>query len=321
AFVCIALRSSLGIVAAGLSLTYAAQSSFFLSRAAMWYNNMDNMMTCVERLAHYDSYTGEDDEIQCNLISQEQLEIWPTQPTITFENVSMRYRPDLPQVLRNISLSIGAQEKIGICGRTGSGKSSFMSALFRLVEVDTGAIFIDSVNIAQVPVTTLRSKLTIIPQDPVLFSGKLRFNLDPSQTHDDEELWRVLKLVHLASYLKTQGGLDCEVAEKGSNFSIGQRQLLCIARALLRQSHIVVLDEATANVDIESDKLIQEAIRTCFSQVTLLVIAHRLETIVHCDRILVLNQGQVDEFDTPANLIAQNGTFASLLHQANLNRN
>ncbi|EQC37382.1 ATP-binding cassette, subfamily C (CFTR/MRP), member 3, partial [Saprolegnia diclina VS20] len=146
----------------------------------------------------------------------------------------------------------------------------------------------------------------------------LRFNLDPSGDASDAALWAALKHVQLASYVKSLGGLDFDVAERGANLSVGQRQLVCIARALLRQSKIVVLDEATANVDVASDRLIQDAIRTCFVNVTLLVIAHRLETILHCDRILVLEKGQVDEFDAPATLLQQRGTFHGLMQQAGL---
>ncbi|KDO21529.1 hypothetical protein SPRG_12492 [Saprolegnia parasitica CBS 223.65] len=323
AFLCIGLRSSIGVVAAGLSLTYAAQLSAFLSKAAMFYNNMDNMMTCVERLAHYDSLPGEDDvqkqdNIRTSRTIMEDDAAWPSEACITLTDVSMRYRHDLPLVLRDINLVIPGRTKVGVCGRTGSGKSSFVSALFRLVSVDAGVIAIDGVDIASISVTSLRSKLTIIPQDPVLFSGSLRFNLDPSGDADDAALWAALKHVQLASYVKSLGGLDFDVAERGANLSVGQRQLVCIARALLRQSKIVVLDEATANVDVASDRLIQDAIRTCFVNVTLLVIAHRLETILHCDRILVLEKGQVDEFDAPATLLQQRGTFHGLMQQAGL---
>ncbi|OQR98910.1 ATP-binding Cassette (ABC) Superfamily [Thraustotheca clavata] len=315
AFLCIALRSSLGLVAAGLSLTYASQLSSFLSKGSMFYNMVDTMMTSVERLNYYDTLEGED----ANQSVAEPPSNWPATPSIELNKVSMRYRPNLPLVLKDMSLTIEAQEKVGICGRTGSGKSSFMSALFRMVELESGSISIDGVDITSIPVLTLRSKLTIIPQDPVLFSGALRFNLDPSNEKDDLSLWQSLKRVHLAEYFETQGGLEFQVAEKGSNLSVGQRQLLCIARALLRDSKIVVLDEATANVDVESDRLIQAAIRECFSQVTLLVIAHRLETILHCDKILVLDQGILQEFDAPDKLLQnKDGMFSSLMQQAGL---
>ncbi|EQC30630.1 hypothetical protein SDRG_11685 [Saprolegnia diclina VS20] len=315
AFLCIGLQTSLGVVSAGLSLTYAAQLSAFLSKCAMFYNNVDTMMTSVERLAFYDGLESEDDAAT----TVPAPDMWPTHPTIAFENVGMRYRAHLPRVLTDVHVTVAAKDKIGICGRTGSGKSSLISALFRLVPTDAGVIRIDGVNIAQLPVQQLRSKLTIIPQDPVLFSGSLRFNLDPSGTASDAELYSALKRVQLASYVATRGGLEMTVTEKGGNLSVGQRQLLCIARALLRDTKIVVLDEATANVDIESDKLIQDAVRTCFAEMTLLVIAHRLETILHCDKILLLDQGRVLEYDTPTNLLAiDGGAFQGLMQQAGL---
>ncbi|CAK4840439.1 unnamed protein product, partial [Aphanomyces euteiches] len=195
-----------------------------------------------------------------------------------------------------------------------------MVALFRTVEAAAGCIRIDGVDIGTIDLKSLRSRLTIIPQDPVLFSGSLRFNLDPSDMATDDDVWRVLKEVHLKEVIQSQGGLDFQVAEKGGNLSVGQRQLVCIARALLRHSRVVVLDEATANIDLESDRLIQATIKSSFAGVTLLVIAHRLDTILDSDRILVMDKGRVCEFDTPTNLLAmKDGAFASLLsHSHNL---
>ncbi|OQR94186.1 ATP-binding Cassette (ABC) Superfamily [Achlya hypogyna] len=321
AFLCIALRASLGLAAAGLSLTYAAQLSAFLSKCAMFYNTVDTMMTSVERLAYYDTLEGEDGA-DASLAARRSADLppqWPVHASIALQHVSMRYRENLPLVLQDVHVTFAAKEKVGICGRTGSGKSSLVSALFRLVEVQSGQIVLDGVDIATLPVQTLRSKLTIIPQDPVLFSGSLRFNLDPSGNADDAALWGALKKVQLATFVDARGGLEFEVAEKGGNLSVGQRQLLCIARALLRDTKVVVLDEATANVDVESDRLIQEAIRSCFADVTLLVIAHRLETILHCDKILVLDHGRVVEFDAPGVLQAKDGgAFQGLMQQAGL---
>ncbi|KDO33637.1 hypothetical protein SPRG_01607 [Saprolegnia parasitica CBS 223.65] len=315
AFLVIGLRTSLGVVAAGLSLTYAAQLSAFLSKCAMFYNTVDTMMTSVERLAHYESLESEDDAATMGPAP----DAWPKHPTIAFEHVAMRYRSHLPRVLQDVHVHVAAKDKIGICGRTGSGKSSLISALFRIVPIDAGAIRIDGVNIANLPVQQLRSTLTIIPQDPVLFSGSLRFNLDPSGLASDADLYSALTRVHLASYVATRGGLELQVKEKGGNLSVGQRQLLCIARALLRDTKIVVLDEATANVDAASDRRIQDAVRSCFADVTLLVIAHRLETILHCDKILVLHQGRVVEYDTPTTLLAKDGgAFQGLMQQAGL---
>ncbi|ETV90679.1 hypothetical protein H310_14573 [Aphanomyces invadans] len=229
----------------------------------------------------------------------------------------MRYRSHLDLVLKNVSFTVQAGEKVGICGRTGSGKSSLMAALFRMVEATDGRIRIDGVDIATVDLHTLRSRLTIIPQDPVLFSGSLRFNLDPANEASDDELWCVLKKVHLADVV--EDGLEFVVAEKGGNLSVGQRQLVCIARALLRRSRVVVLDEATANIDLESDRLIQNTIKDCFDGVTMLVIAHRLDTILDSDRILVMDHGSVVEYGTPSALLAiEGGAFAQLASHVRL---
>ncbi|CAK4100430.1 unnamed protein product [Aphanomyces euteiches] len=311
-FISVASKSSIGVMAAGLGLTYASQMSAFLSRATMNMCTIENIMTCVERLEHYSSLDTEGDTC-------EEMEVtpaeWPAQGTISFESYSMRYRDHLDLVLRDVSFVANGGEKVGICGRTGSGKSSLMVALFRMVEAASGCIKIDGVDISRVNIHALRSRLTIIPQDPVLFSGSLRFNIDPSKQVVDADLWAVLKKVHLAGCL--EGGLDFQVAEKGSNLSVGQRQLLCIARALLRQSRVVVLDEATANIDLESDRLIQQTIKECFRDVTMLIIAHRLDTIIDSDRILVMDRGSVIEYDSPQVLLAKEGSvFAELAKQA-----
>ncbi|RHY61547.1 hypothetical protein DYB30_010590, partial [Aphanomyces astaci] len=316
-FITVASKESIGITAAGLALTYAAQMSSFLSRMTMTSSTFENIMTCVERLEHYNSLDTEGDSVNASAVAPPTT--WPSVGSIEFKSFSMRYRPNLDLVLTDVSFEVVGGEKVGICGRTGSGKSSLMAALFRLVEgADGGRIYIDGVDIATVDLHTLRSRLTIIPQDPVLFSGSLRFNLDPANEVSDDELWAVLKKVHLADSLDN-GGLEFHVAEKGSNLSVGQRQLLCIARALLRQSRVVVLDEATANIDLDTDRLIQETIHECFDGVTMLVIAHRLDTILDSDRILVLDQGRVVEYDAPLALLATDGgPFAQLASHARL---
>ncbi|CAK4671146.1 unnamed protein product [Aphanomyces euteiches] len=317
AFLCVASKASIGVTAAGLALTYASQLSGFLSRVVMYQTEVGDQMTSVERLLHYNSL---DMEGQTSVATNAVPTEWPSQGSVVFENYSMRYREGLDLVLKDVNFSVEAGEKIGICGRTGSGKSSLMVALFRTVEAAAGCIRIDGVDIGTIDLKSLRSRLTIIPQDPVLFSGSLRFNLDPSDMATDDDVWRVLKEVHLKEVIQSQGGLDFQVAEKGGNLSVGQRQLVCIARALLRHSRVVVLDEATANIDLESDRLIQATIKSSFAGVTLLVIAHRLDTILDSDRILVMDKGRVCEFDTPTNLLAlKDGAFASLLsHSHNL---
>ncbi|CAK4863112.1 unnamed protein product [Aphanomyces euteiches] len=314
AFIGVATKSSISVTAAGLALTYASQMSAFLSRATFGWSMFDHIMTCVERLDHYNTL---DTEGKTQEESATVPKEWPVDGNVSFESYSMRYRDHLDLVLRDVSFVVNGGEKVGICGRTGSGKSSLMVALFRMVEASSGCIKIDGVDISQVNLQTLRCRLTIIPQDPILFSGSLRFNIDPSQQASDADLWAVLKKVHLADRL--EGGLDFQVAEKGSNLSVGQRQLLCIARALLRQSRVVVLDEATANIDLESDRLIQQTIKDCFRDVTKLIIAHRLDTIINSDRILVMDHGSAIEYDSPEVLLAKDGgAFAELAKRAQL---
>ncbi|KAH9119554.1 hypothetical protein LEN26_011576 [Aphanomyces euteiches] len=228
----------------------------------------------------------------------------------------MRYRDHLELAVKNVNLTVSSGHQVGICGRTGSGKSSLVAALFRMAPSASGCITIDGIDIASMAVTTLRSRLTIIPQDPMLFSGSLRFNLDPSHLCSDDELWAALKQVHLANFV---GSLEFEVSEAGGNLSIGQRLLVCIARALLRKSKVVVLDEATANIDLETDRLIQTMLKESFHGVTRFIIAHRLNTIIDSDRILVLDGGYVKEYDTPATLLENNdGMFAQLVRQAHV---
>ncbi|OQS01823.1 ATP-binding Cassette (ABC) Superfamily [Thraustotheca clavata] len=274
-------------------------------------------MTSVERLDHYKTLDTEG-HTQPNTTTPPPS--WPQHGAVTFDNYSMKYRPHLDLVLKNVSINILPGQKVGICGRTGSGKSSLMVALFRMVEAASGRILIDGVDLATVDLYTMRSRLTIIPQDPVLFSGSLRFNIDPSREASDDAIWTVLKQVHLAESISALGnGLEFEVAEKGSNLSVGQRQLLCIARALLRKSRVVLLDEATANIDLESDRLIQETIKECFGDVTLMIIAHRLDTIIDSDRILVMDAGCVKEFGAPSELLSDTtSVFTELAKEAHL---
>ncbi|XP_061243086.1 ATP-binding cassette sub-family C member 11 isoform X2 [Bos javanicus] len=240
---------------------------------------------------------------------------WPQHGEITFQDYQMKYRDNTPIVLNGLSLTIHSQEVVGIVGRTGSGKSSLGVALFRLVEPAGGRILIDGVDICSLSLEDLRSKFSVIPQDPVLLSGTIRFNLDPFHRCTDEQIWDALKRTFLNKTIsKLPQGLQAEVTENGSNFSVGERQLLCIARALLRSSKIVLIDEATASLDLEMDILIQHVIHESFRGCTVLIIAHRVTTILNCDRILVMGNGKVVEFDKPEVLQRKPGsTFAALL--------
>uniref|UniRef100_A0A673W5E8 Canalicular multispecific organic anion transporter 2-like n=1 Tax=Salmo trutta TaxID=8032 RepID=A0A673W5E8_SALTR len=233
--------------------------------------------------------------------------------------IIVRYREGLDLVLKNLTLSVVGGEKIGIVGRTGAGKSSMTLCLFRLLEAAGGEITIDGVKISEIGLHDLRSKLTIIPQEPVLFSGSLRMNLDPFDKYNDGEVWKALELSHLNKFVSNQPAkLELECSEGGENLSVGQRQLVCLARALLRKTRILILDEATAAIDLETDDLIQSTIRTQFEDCTVFTIAHRLNTIMDYTRVLVLDKGQVAEFDTPSKLLSKRGIFYGMAKDAGL---
>ncbi|CAH7687177.1 hypothetical protein PPACK8108_LOCUS21917, partial [Phakopsora pachyrhizi] len=229
---------------------------------------------------------------------------WPDKGEIEFNNVECKYREELDLVLKGVSFKTKACEKVGICGRTGAGKSTITLSLFRVIEKSKGEIKIDGVEIKDIGLHTLRSRVSIIPQDPQCFEGSLRENLDPEGNRTDDELWRVLEQSRLKSHIQgLEGGLDAKIEEGGGNLSNGQRQLLCLSRALLKRSKVIVMDEATSSIDPETDQDIQTVVREEFKDCSILIIAHRLNTILDCDRILVLSDGKVVEFDTPSNLL------------------
>lgn len=223
-------------------------------------------------------------------------------------------------VVKGISFVVEGGEKVGIVGRTGAGKSSLTLGLFRIIEAAGGKIIIDGKDISKLGLHALRSRLTIIPQDPVLFFGTLRMNIDPFGYYTDEEIWRALDLAHLKSYVKgLQMGLSHEISEGGENMSVGQRQLVCLAQALLRKTKLLILDEATAAIDIETDELIQKTIRSEFAKCTVLTIAHRLNTIIDSNKVIVLDQGKIAEFDSPQTLLRdENSIFHGMAKKAGL---
>lgn len=243
-------------------------------------------------------YTRLDQETETEV---EPAADWPEAGEIRFSKICLRYHPDASPILSDLTLAIQSGWKVGIVGRTGAGKSSLIAALFRLGFID-GSISIDGIDTASIALRCLRSRVSIIPQDPVLFSATIRCNLDPFQHFTDDELWAALADVELKSFIPM---LDCRVTESGSNFSIGQRQLICLARAILRKDRILVLDEATANVDPQTDALIQRTIRKRFVGSTVLTVAHRLQTVMDSDRILVLDGGRIVEFNDPHVLLQQ----------------
>lgn len=299
----------------GLALSYAVEVTQFLKHGVRMIATIEAEMNSVERVLYYSTQIPEEppEELPEN---DPPKGTWPTNGQIEIKNASMRYR-DGPLVLKNLSLSVKGGEKIGVVGRTGSGKSSLMVVLFRISEIeqDGGQILIDNVDVGKIGTSALRLNLSIIPQDPVMFSNTIRCNLDPFGSATEDELWEVLKKVQLAEVIALlPKGLDEEVSEGGENFSQGQRQLLCIARSLLRNPKILVMDEATASIDNTTDAMIQRMIRENFADATVLTIAHRLNTIMDSDRILVLDDGEVAEFDTPSNLLSlKDGIFRSLV--------
>uniref|UniRef100_A0A4W4EQB9 ATP-binding cassette, sub-family C (CFTR/MRP), member 3 n=1 Tax=Electrophorus electricus TaxID=8005 RepID=A0A4W4EQB9_ELEEL len=300
----------------GLSVSYALQVTMSLNWMVRMTSDLESNIVAVERVKEYSETPS---EAPWEVENKKPPNEWPPEGNVEFADYSVRYREGLELVLRNISLKVKGGEKIGIVGRTGAGKSSMTLCLFRLLEAASGEIIIDGVKIAEIGLHDLRSKLTIIPQEPVLFSGTLRMNLDPFEKYSDDDIWNVLKLSHLHKFVSNQPAkLDLECSEGGENLSVGQRQLVCLARALLRKSRILILDEATAAIDLETDDLIQSTIRTQFEDCTVFTIAHRLNTIMDYTRVLVLDKGQIAEFDTPTNLIAQKGIFYGMVKDAGL---
>uniref|UniRef100_A0A667YK51 ATP binding cassette subfamily C member 12 n=1 Tax=Myripristis murdjan TaxID=586833 RepID=A0A667YK51_9TELE len=301
----------------GLALSYTIQLTGMFQYVVRQSTEVEARFNSVERLQEY--ITGCVSEAPKQITRGQVPEDWPQQGAITFLNYKMRYRENTPIVLNGLHLHIRGGEKLGIVGRTGSGKSSLGVALFRLVEPAAGTIMIDGVDISAINLHDLRSKLSIIPQDPVLFIGSVRYNLDPFNNCTDEEIWAALEKTYMKDTIsKLEGKLQAEVRENGENFSVGERQLICMARALLRNSKIIVLDEATASIDAETDALIQHTIKEAFQDCTMLTIAHRINTVLQADRILVMNHGEAVEFDHPDVLKKRPGSlFSSLLDAAN----
>lgn len=316
----------------GFLMTNVFTSTSSLNAIIRMWAETETKSVTIERLIEYCNLKSEAPEI---VEDHRPAKSWPATGTINFNDYTTRYREGLDPVLKNITLDIKPSEKIGIVGRTGAGKSSLTLALFRIIEATGGNIDIDGLDTSSIGLFDLRSQLNIIPQDAAAFEGTVRENLDPFDNHTDEELWKVLELAHLKEHVeqmktevknddlkkkkdeeedaKPQVGLKAKVLEGGLNLSSGQKQLLCLARALLKTSKVLVLDEATAAVDVQTDKIIQETIRSEFKDKTILTIAHRLDTIMDSDRVLVLERGQVKEFDSPENLLKdKDGEFYSL---------
>uniref|UniRef100_A0A1Y1M1I2 Uncharacterized protein n=2 Tax=Photinus pyralis TaxID=7054 RepID=A0A1Y1M1I2_PHOPY len=292
----------------GLVISQAMNLMAQLTVAVKNITDIENHMISVERILEYDSIGQEGQESSRNMLPV----TWPSSGEIRFEKVNVKYGKTDPNVLKDLTFSVEPLLKIGIVGRTGAGKSSLINALFQLVHTE-GKILIDNINISTIGLHDLRKSISIIPQNPVVFSGTLRYNLDPANEYQDETLWKALEEVGLKTFVQN---LRLEISQTSSNFSLGQLQLICLARALLRNNKILILDEATANVDLETDEIIQKTIRRIFSNCTVLTIAHRLNTVMDSDKILVIDSGVAVEYDHPHLLLQnQKGTFYGMVQQ------
>ncbi|KAI3337105.1 metal resistance protein YCF1 [Xylariaceae sp. AK1471] len=317
AIISVTNHSGLSAGMVGLAMSYALQITTSLNWIVRQTVEVETNIVSVERILEYARLPSEAPEI----IHRHRPPVaWPANGAVEFRNFSTRYREGLDLVLKNINLDIKSHEKVGVVGRTGAGKSSLTLALFRLIEADTGHISIDDLDTSTIGLLDLRRRLAIIPQDAALFEGTIRDNLDPGHVHDDTELWTVLDHARLKEHVASmEGGLEAKVHEAGSNLSAGQRQLISLARAMLTPSNILVLDEATAAVDVETDALLQNTLRSdIFSHRTIITVAHRINTILDSDRVVVLDKGEVVEFDTPQALIKKKGVFYSLVKQSGL---
>ncbi|XP_077258455.1 multidrug-Resistance like Protein 1 isoform X1 [Temnothorax americanus] len=310
-------RNTMSSGLVGLSVSYALQITQTLNWLVRMTSDVETNIVAVERIKEYGETAQEAPWKNTEYTPPKE---WPKHGRVDFKNFKVRYREGLDLVLNGLTFSVLGGEKIGIVGRTGAGKSSLTLSLFRIIEAAHGKILIDDIDISKLGLHDLRSRLTIIPQDPVLFSGTLRINLDPFDCHSDEEIWRALEHAHLKSFIENlPNALLHEVSESGENLSVGQRQLICLARALLRKTKVLILDEATAAVDLETDDLIQTTIRQEFKDCTVLTIAHRLNTILDSDRVIVLDKGLIVEYDSPEVLLRNpSSSFYSMAKDAGL---
>ncbi|XP_039031331.1 ABC transporter C family member 5 isoform X2 [Hibiscus syriacus] len=286
---------------AGLAVTYGLNLNARLSRWILSFCKLENKIISIERIYQYSQIPSEAPSV---IENSRAPSLWPEHGTIELHDLKVRYAENLPVVLHGVTCAFPGGKKIGIVGRTGSGKSTLIQALFRLIEPAGGRIIIDNIDISTIGLHDLRSRLGIIPQDPTLFEGTIRDNLDPLEEHSDHEIWEALEKSQLGDIVREKDQkLDAPVLENGDNWSVGQRQLVSLGRALLKQARILVLDEATASVDTATDNLIQKIIRTEFMNCTVCTIAHRIPTVIDSDFVLVLSDGRVAEFDTPAHLL------------------
>ncbi|XP_021287483.1 ABC transporter C family member 3-like isoform X1 [Herrania umbratica] len=305
---------------AGLAVTYGLNLNMLQAWVVWNICNMENKIISVERLLQYSSILSEPALV---IETNRPDHSWPSHGEVNIHDLQVRYAPHMPLVLRGMTCTFPGGLKTGIVGRTGSGKTTLIQTLFRIVEPAAGQIVIDGVNISSIGLHDLRSRLSIIPQDPTMFEGTIRSNLDPLEEYTDEQIWEALDKCQLGDGVrKKEGRLDSSVTENGENWSMGQRQLVCLGRVLLKKSKILVLDEATASVDTATDNLIQTTLREHFSDCTVITIAHRITSVLDSDMVLLLSHGLVEEYDSPTRLLEnKSSSFAQLVAEYTVRSN
>ena len=303
--------------AVAIIYTYCDKMKSSLIGGLHTLTNFENSMIGYERCVEYTKCPS---EAPVKNVTDDALGSWPHKGKIEFINFSVKYRPDTEIVLKDINILIQGKEKVGIVGRTGSGKSTITLCLFRILEATEGKIMIDDVDIRSVGLNKLRNNLTIIPQDPALMEGTLRYNIDPLDRSSDNDIINIMEKIGFDYIVKRNNeGLNQEIAEGGSNLSVGEKQLICITRAILRKSKIIIMDEATASIDYKTEEMIQKAVSDLLNDSTFITIAHRIKTIINYDKILTLDNGKVVDFDSPKNLLNDKTTlFYELYSKSNL---
>ncbi|XBH97497.1 hypothetical protein VPH35_127158 [Triticum aestivum] len=298
----------------GMALSYGLSLNNSFVSSIQKQCDLANKIISVERVNQYMDIRSEAAEV---IEENRPAPDWPQVGSVELKDLKIRYREDTPLVLHGITCKFQGRDKIGIVGRTGSGKTTLIGALFRLVEPVEGKIIIDSVDISTIGLHDLRSRLGIIPQDPTLFQGTVRYNLDPIGQFSDQQIWEVLdKCQLLEAVQEKEQGLDSLVAEDGSNWSMGQRQLFCLGRTLLKRCRILVLDEATASIDNATDAVLQKTIQAEFKHCTVITVAHRIPTVMGCDMVLAMSDGKVVEYDKPMTLMETEGSlFRELVNE------
>ncbi|WJX86371.1 ATP-binding cassette sub- C member 8, variant 2 [Trifolium repens] len=295
----------------GLSLFYAFNLTGAHIFCTRWFSNLANHVISVERIKQFIHIPAEPPAI---VEGNRPPSSWPSKGTIEVQGIEIRYCPDAPLVLKGITCTFKEGSRVGVVGRTGSGKSTLISALFRLVEPSRGDILIDGINICSIGLKDLRMKLSIIPQEPTLFKGSIRTNLDPLGLYSDDEIWKALEKCHLKETIsRLPSLLDSSVSDEGGNWSLGQRQLFCLGRVLLKRNRILVLDEATASIDSATDSILQKVIRQEFAECTVITVAHRIPTVIDSDMVMVLSYGKLVEYDKPSKLMNTNSSFSKLV--------